>query len=341
MIFWRGFDRLNTKCMPTPEKIQIETTESSGRVPPDVLEIVQSCPESVALLRALKQNRLSDRRIRDLIRQIGGAQVKAIILAAGMGRRLNPLTQELPKCLAISFNQKPLLQQQLETLADCGMTRVVVVRGYQAERIQFPGIRYYDNPDFAQTNMLHSLFCAEAELDGDLLISYSDIWYEAPVVERLLRCEKDIALGVDIDWKEYYLGRKEHPIQEAENVVFNSDGEVIKIGKIAAEPEEVHGEFIGMMKLTRRGCELLKHHYHKAQALDRGGAFQRAPSLREAYLTDLLQEMADAGVPIHCEIIGSGWKEIDTVEDLQKAVAVFGANWPPKRSRLLPERDGT
>lgn len=261
--------------------------------------------------------------------------MKAVILAAGRGQRLEPFTQALPKCLAIVFNGKTLLEQQLQALAACGITDVALVRGYQAEKIRFPNLRYYDNPDFAQTNVLHSLFCAEAELDGELLVSYSDIWYAVPVVKRLLRSKKDIALGVDIDWKEYYLGRKDHPIEEAENVIFDSSGDVVKIGKIAAGPEEVHGEFIGMMKLTRRGCELLKRNFHRARQLYDGKPFQRAPVFRQAYLTDLLQEMADLGVPIHCEIIGSGWKEIDTVEDLTNAVAVF--NPEPPHPEILPE----
>ena len=259
---------------------------------------------------------------------------KALILAAGMGRRLKPLTLELPKCLAIVFSGKTLLRQQLETLNYCGIKNFVLVRGYQAKKIQLSGTRYYENPDFAETNMLHSLFCAEAELNGDVLISYSDIWYEAPVVQRLLRSDKDIAIGVDVNWKEYYLGRKDHPIEEAENVIFNGHNEVIKIGKIGAGKEEVHGEFIGMVKLTHRGCELLKRNYHRAKELFDGKPFQRASSFRQAYLTDLFQEMADLGVPIHCEIIGSGWKEIDTLEDLKNALAVFNHKFPAQRPSL-------
>lgn len=240
-----------------------------------------------------------------------------------MGTRLKPMTQDLPKCMAIVLNGKTLLQTQIETLRSCGIRKIAVVRGYKERKIVTPGIRYYSNPHYQTTNMLYSLFSAEQELDGDVLVSYSDIWYETAVVKRLLRCEKDIALGVDIDWKEYYLGRKEHPIEEAENVIFNSDNSVLKIGKIGAGKEEVHGEFIGIMKLTRRGCEILRRHYHQARQLADGKPFQRACSFRQAYLTDLLQQMADLGVPIHCEIIGSGWKEIDTLEDFRNARAVF------------------
>ncbi len=165
--------------------------------------------------------------------------------------------------------------------------------------------------------------CAESELEGNVLISYSDIWYEDSVVRKLLRSDKDIAIGVDIDWREYYEGRKEHPIEEAENVIFDGDNRVVKIGKIGASGVEVHGEFIGMIKLTDRGCRLLKEHYRRAKLLYDGKPFQRAKEFRKAYLTDILQDMADLGVPIHCEIIGSQWKEIDTLEDYQKVQQYF------------------
>ena len=62
-----------------------------------------------------------------------------------------------------------------------------------------------------------------------------------------MRSDHDISVVVDIDWRGYYVGRKDHPISEAENVIFNSNNEVEKIGKINTGNEEVHGEFIGMI----------------------------------------------------------------------------------------------
>src|SRR3989338_6170950 len=191
--------------------------------------------------------------------------MKAVILAAGLGKRMKHMTQDMPKCVAIVFNGVTLLEAQLKALRSVGIREISVVRGFCADKIDVPGLRYYHNDAYKKSNILESLFYAESELDGEVVVSYSDIWYEADVVKRLCRCQKDIAIGVDIDWKDYYLGRKDHPITEAENVIFDSDNRVVKIGKISAEKEEVHGEFIGMMKLTRRGCEILKRHYHRAK----------------------------------------------------------------------------
>ena len=83
------------------------------------------------------------------------------------------------------------------------------------------------------------------------------------MVERTLNSNHDISVVVDIDWRGYYVGRKDHPISEAENVIFNSNNEVEKIGKINTGNEEVHGEFIGMIKLSNRGTEIFKEHFHR------------------------------------------------------------------------------
>lgn len=292
------------------------------QLPPDMTSLVKRHPEILDLIRTIGRYGLHHHQISTLKRQIERGSVRAIILAAGKGVRMKHLTDSLPKCLAIRLNGKTLLQTQLELLRKCGITDTVVVRGYQGEKIKFPKIRYVWNRDYERNNILGSLMSAADELEGDVVVFYSDIWYEESVLKKLLRASnstKDIVIGVDIDWKDYYEGRKEHPIEEAENVIFDSDNRVLKIGKIGASGVEVHGEFIGMMKLTARGCAILKKHYERAARLYQGKPFQRAKEFRNAYLTDLLQDMADLGVPVHCEIIGSKWKEIDTVEDLKNA----------------------
>ena len=143
------------------------------------------------------------------------------------------------------------------------------------------------------------------------------------MVQRLLESEYDISIVVDIDWRGYYVNRKDHPIEEAENVIFNSNNEVVKIGKIATEKKEVHGEFIGMMKLTSRGAEIFKQNFHRVKKLYWNRQFQRSKIFQNAYLSDLIQELVDIGLKVHCVIIEKGWKEIATVEDYQKALKEF------------------
>ncbi|MFH1423808.1 MAG: sugar phosphate nucleotidyltransferase, partial [Candidatus Nealsonbacteria bacterium] len=102
---------------------------------------------------------------------------KAIIIAAGMGKRLNPLTGDIPKCL-LKIGDKTIMERQLEALRLCGITDSTVIRGYQGNKINFAGIKYYENTNYQNNNILNSLFCAEPEMNGDFIASYSDILYD-------------------------------------------------------------------------------------------------------------------------------------------------------------------
>jgi choline kinase len=250
--------------------------------------------------------------------------MRAVIVAAGLGRRMKHMTRDLPKCMAVVLNGMTLLETQLATLRAAGVTEISVVRGHAAAKIAFPDLTYYFNDAYAHNNVLASLFYAEGELHGDVIVSYSDIWYDVDVVKRLCHATHDIAIAVDVDWKDAYACRKEHPIAEAETVIFGDDDRVLKLGKMSTDGADVHAEFIGMMKLTARGCEILRSHYHRARRLYDGHPFQRATVFQQATLADLLQEMADLGVPIHGQVIGSAWKEVDTIEDYEAALDAVG-----------------
>lgn len=296
--------------------------KSRGSIPPDIFEIFEKNPECVPLLRAINEYKLNDYAIRELRKSMINSNEKALIIAAGLGSRLQPLTEDMPKCM-LDFAGKTLLQRQIEAYNACGITDISVIRGYKKEKINYEGLRYYENPDFENNNILNSLFFAERELDSHTIISYSDILFESQVVQRLLQSDHDISIVVDIDWRGYYEGRKDHPIEEAENVIFDANNNVVEIGKILTDKHDVHGEFIGMIRLTPKGAEIFKKHFHRAKTLYDGKPFQRAKEFKKAYLTDLIQEMADLGVPIRCVIIERGWKEIDTVEDYKNALNAF------------------
>jgi L-glutamine-phosphate cytidylyltransferase len=248
---------------------------------------------------------------------------KALIVAAGMGTRLRPHTEDKPKCL-LEFGGKTLLQRQLDVYKACDIRDIALVRGYRKEKICYEGIRYYDNPDYERNNILNSLFYAEPEINGDLLISYSDILFGKHVVQRLMESEHDISIVVDIDWMGNYHERTQHPLSEAETVIFDANHTVVRIGKIFTEMHEVHGEFIGMIRLRPRGADIFKRHFLLARTLYWGRPFQRAATFEKAYLTDMIQNMVDLGVLVHCVIIKGDWREIDTVEDYERAVKEIG-----------------
>ena len=248
--------------------------------------------------------------------------MKAIIVAAGPGSRLNPLTNEIPKCL-LEVGGKTILERALEALRENGIEKIAVVRGYCSHLIDYPNITYYENPNYRENNILRSLFYAEGEMNDDLIFSYSDIVYSSEIVAKLMECESEIALIVDVNWLQHYNGRDRHPISEAE-LVEVENGKVVKIGKGVVSPGEAHGEFIGLAKFSKSGAELMKAAYHRVAAERPAAPFQNAASLEKAYMTDMIQELVDNGSLVQSIDIEGGWMEIDTPQDLERARKLFG-----------------
>ena len=295
---------------------------SKGNVAPDIGEYIENNPEIISLIRSIKENQLNENQIKNIKNSLNKNNCKALIIAAGLGSRLKKHTENLPKCM-LDFGGKTLLQRQLDSYKKNNISDISLIRGYKKEKINYKGIKYFENNDYKNNNILNSLFYAEKIINGNIIISYSDILFDPSVVERTLKSDHDISVVVDIDWRGYYVGRKDHPISEAENVIFNSNNEVEKIGKINTGNDEVHGEFIGMIKLSNRGTEIFKEHFHRLKKIYWNKPFQRAKIFQKAYLSDFIQELVDIGIKVHCVIIESGWKEIDTVEDYKKALVGF------------------
>ena len=296
--------------------------QSKKEVAPDISEFIAKNPQIGSLIRSIRNNNLNNDQIINLENSINKENTKALIIAAGLGSRLKKHTENLPKCM-LDFGGKTLLQRQLDAYSKNNIKDISLIRGYKKEKINYKGLRYFENKDYKNNNILNSIFYAEKIINGNIIISYSDILFDPTVVQRTIKSNHDISVVVDIDWRGYYVGRKDHPISEAENVIFNSNNEVEKIGKINTGNEEVHGEFIGMIKLSNRGAEIFKEHFHRLKKIYWNKPFQRAKIFQKAYLTDFIQELVDIGIKVHCVIIESGWKEIDTVEDYKKALVGF------------------
>lgn len=304
------------------EKIYDLAGKSRNTIASDIEDLLIAKPEIVSLLRSVNFFSLSNQQILKIKESMTAFNTSVIIVAAGLGSRLKNYTDNLPKCM-LDFGGKTLLQRQIEAFKTCGLNKISVIRGFKKEKINYPDINYFENKEYKNNNILNSLLYAEEALSGHVIVSYSDILFEKEVVQRLMESEHDISIVVDIDWRGYYINRKEHPINEAENVIFDANNNVLEIGKIITNKHDVHGEFIGMMKFSPRGSEVFKKHFHRAKELYWDKPFQRAKLFQKAYITDIIQDMTEFGVPIHCVIIERGWKEIDTVEDYKNALKSF------------------
>ena len=248
--------------------------------------------------------------------------MKAIIIAAGKGYRLNPLTDDSPKCL-LPMGNETLLERTMNNLHRHGIDQISIVRGYKAEKFTNKDVRYYLNDEYEDNNILHSLMKAREEFDDDLIISYSDIWYNDEVVDALLTTPGDIVVSVDTEWKKGYVDRTLHPTSEAENATYDNEGFLKKIGKHLGEDSAL-GEFLGLMRLTKKGAQIFREEFEKVdESLDMLAPFQKAKEWQKAYLTDFLQHLTNLGHPIRCSLHSDGWFEMDTIQDYAKAIDVL------------------
>lgn len=239
------------------------------------------------------------------------AKLKAIILAAGEGTRLRPYTLDRPKCL-VEVDGYSLLDRQLAILATEAIDPIILIGGYRVEMLERSGIEIRVNPRYAETNMVWTLFCAEDDLEGDVLLCYGDIVYSREILQALLKSKADIAVAIDLDWESYWRARNEDPLDDAETLKLAVDGRILEIGQKPKSLAEIEGQYMGLMKFSAKGVQLLKKTFHDAKTV---GSLRGKP-LEKAYMTDLLQAMIDLNYRLDAVSVHGGWVEVDTVSDL-------------------------
>jgi len=241
--------------------------------------------------------------------------LKAIILAAGEGTRLRPYTLDRPKCL-VEVDGISLLDRQLAVLATQVISPIVLIGGYRIDMLKRPEFDLKVNPRYAETNMVWTLFCAEEELEGDILLCYGDIVYSREILEALLKSDADIAVAIDLEWESYWRARNEDPLDDAETLKLTNDGQIIEIGQKPKSLSEIEGQYMGLMKFSAKGIKQLKKTFNDAKI----SSALRGKSLEKAYMTDLLQEMIDLNFRLDAVTVNGGWVEVDTVSDLNSDV---------------------
>ena len=247
--------------------------------------------------------------------------MKMVLLAAGKGDRLRPYTDDRPKCL-VEIAGRSLLDWQLSAARQNGIDEIVVVKGYMADSIpEEPDIKYYINNRYETTNMVETLWCAESELDGEIIISYADILYETVLLHKLMQAEHDINVVVDMDWRNYWERRFSAPVLDAESLKMNVDGTISNIGQKISNMSEPDAQYIGLIKFRKRGVEAMKALYRntKEGTLQGKNPFGLNKPFEKLYMTDFLQGMIDAGYLVHSVPVNRGWLEIDTVTDYKLA----------------------
>ena len=169
-----------------------------------------------------------------------------VILAAGMAKRLRPLTDKCPKCL-LEVGERTLLQRTVDAMLQAGINELVVVTGYKAEMIRdfltvhYPSltIHFIDNPDYAHNNNIFSLWLTRPFTEGrEFLLSDSDILFDPQIIPAVLNVE-----GSSLAVNRHELGEEEM------KVVVDENNNIVEISKVCSV-EKAIGESVGFEKMT-------------------------------------------------------------------------------------------
>lgn len=252
--------------------------------------------------------------------------MKVIILAAGMGTRLKPLTDEVPKCM-VKVNGKFIIDYQLEVMKKCSIKEsdIVIVAGYKSEvlkeKFKDSNIEIVVNEHYNNTNMVYSLMCAMdifKETD-DIIISYGDIIYSEDIFRKILSTNKSSSVIVDDGWYDYWKVRADNPLDDAETLKFDENDRLIEIGQKTNDITNIMSQYIGLMRFK---CDGLNELLQMVSNLKNNKSICQEAVGKEynkIYMTDLLQYMVENEKEINVLHINRNWYEIDNRYDLNIA----------------------
>lgn len=244
---------------------------------------------------------------------------RAIILSAGQGSRLLPLTAELPKCM-IEFSGRTLLEWQVRALAAQGVSDIHVVTGFmtevverELERIAQPNVTLtaHFNPFYKVADNLGSCWIARDAMEGDFLILNGDTLVSQSLVARVQQ-GGDYPICVTVDIKEHY-DSDDMKVERAEG---GAGDRLVHIGKTLSE-RQTHAESIGFLAFRGEGGGIFRTHVEAAM---------RTPAGVENWYLKVIDQIAPTGKVGTVSIAGMEWGEVDFLNDVKRAENLT-ANW--------------
>jgi choline kinase len=235
--------------------------------------------------------------------------LKAVILSAGQGKRLLPLTEHKPKCL-VEINGKTILEWQLKNLLKAGVRSFTIVTGFKSILIENLILNKYKdfdidciyNPFYTVSDNLASCWLAREKFYDDFLIVNGDDLFEVALINKLIK-SRNAPITVAVNIKETY-------DQEDMKVLYNREnGRLLRVGK-DIECNKANGEAIGIHLFRNRGVSFFRR---KVEDLMREEA-----ALKMWYLSAINSLVNETEILV-CDITGYRWSEIDFIQDLQKA----------------------
>lgn len=233
--------------------------------------------------------------------------MKALILAAGLGSRLAPLTDNLPKSL-VSVNGKPILMKQIENLLENNINDITVVSGYKANVLEnavhtkYPKINIIESKDYINTNNMYSAYLGikSMGLSEDFLMMNADVFFDSSVIKALIDFEAKDSIVVDIC----------RYIEESMKVV-EVDGKLVQISKDITFSKAL-GCSIDVYKFSK---EAGYNFFKKCEEYIDNGVLKK---WSEVALNDILPTQNFKACPLN-----GRWLEIDNHADLAAAEELF------------------
>jgi len=257
--------------------------------------------------------------------------MRAIILAAGIGSRLRPITDHKPKTM-VEVNGCPMLGYILNALKYGGIKEVTICTGYKADVIEEycrqkyseMSITYILNPDYESTNNMYSLYLARKDIHGDFLLMNADLVFD-PIVIRKLINQQGTLVAVDVGTYN----------EESMKLDIRENGTIKEISK-KIEPDRCFGSSIDVYKICASDVDVF---------LKRLEYYIEVKNEKKQWTEVLLNDLFSSGIisALPCNINPSRWFEIDNYEDLAKAEILFNSKLNELQNRKLffIDRDGT
>lgn len=222
--------------------------------------------------------------------------MKAIIMAAGIGKRLHALNLNKPKCL-INIGGTTLIRRSVNLLVSKGISDIAVIVGYKSDLIRNElnnNIAYFENPDFHITNSIKSLWYAKDLLEGDVLLLNGDLYYEHDILDYAINQTNPVVMLADstrIDKADYRFGF--------------SGNQINRFGKHLTN-HETDGEYVGIVRIDQSFIKTFKQTLEDMITAGKSNIWWE----------DVLYSFIEKQIPIHYfDVAGTFWSEVDTLQD--------------------------
>ncbi len=245
----------------------------------------------------------------------------ALLLAAGTGSRLSPLTDMTPKCL-VPVNEISILERLIHSLKVHNFKRLVVVVGHQADCIRsFLGTRawgmeitYITSTLYRTTNNIYSLWLARKAIDEPFLLIESDLVFDPEMLKDMLYPDRIAVAGL-------------RPWMTGTTVTINSRQEIKAFYCGAHKNDDTHYKTVNIYSLSTTTWQLLR------ERLDQHISNNMVNGYYETVFADMVNEGCLSFKPVFFDI--NHWYEIDTIADLRAAEQVLGLHHrPPAIGRI-------